>query len=397
MIHREVTEHLQFLAAHRPVTCVLGPRQAGKTTLAKHCFPTYKYFVCDDKKTLAIINADAAAFLRAQLAVEPGIIIDEFQLCPDILPAIKVYVDEMKSKGRIIITGSQNYLMMANITQSLAGRVALFDLLSLSINELKQACLLPQNIDELMFNGGYPEVYVNAAATKSELYDDYIKTYLERDVRALKNVPDLSLFHRFIQVCANRIGQLLNLNTLAADAKIDVKTAQQWLSLLEACYVVVLLQPHYNNFNKTLTKSPKLYFYDTGLAAELLKISTVQGLGQHSMRGSLFENFVISECIKWHATKKRRPYLYFWRDEQGHEIDLIIEHAEKLIPVEIKSANAARNTMTDELVFWHNLTGHPLEESYVVYTGPEDASPKGPSFVPWETIPEWLTKLLQLK
>ncbi len=394
MIHRDSMELIQSIAPTMPVLCILGPRQAGKTTLARSCFPHYAQFLCDNEETIAEINANPAAFLRTQLALAPGIIIDEFQLCPRILPAIKNYVDEAKSHGTIILSGSQNYLMMACISESLAGRVALIDLLPLSINELKQAALLPQNIDDLLFTGSYPRLYVKPIPAKTTVYEGYIRTYLERDVRILLNVPDLAQFHKFIQLCAGRIGQLLNLSSLAADAGVSVKTAQQWISLLETSYVIHLLRPHHANFNKQLTKNPKLYFHDTGLATQLLNIASAGTLSRHSLRGSLFENFVINECIKWYYAKGQRPPIYFWRDAAGNEIDLIIDHAEKLIPVEIKSADIARNNMTDGLIFWHNLTGHPITNSYVIYTGTANNNLTGPQFVPWENIPSFLSKLI---
>ena len=396
MIHRDITEYIKLNAPHLPVLCILGPRQAGKTTLARSCFPDYKYFSCDKENDVAKIEAEPADFLEQQLSKYPGIIIDEFQYCPRILPAIKNYVDETGYNGRIVLTGSQNYLMMASITESLAGRVMLIDLLPLSINELQQAHVIPDNINKLIFRGGYPRLYANTKLSKSITYKTYIRTYLERDIQTLQNAPNLSLFHKFLELCAGRIGQLLNLTSLAADAKIDLKTAQQWISLLENTYVIFLLRPHHRNFNKQLTDHPKLYFYDSGLAAQLLNIASSSTLTRHTMRGALFENFVISECFKWYYTQDLSTHIYFWRDKEGHEIDLLIDHAEKLIPIEIKSANTARNTMTDELVFWHNLTGHPLEDSYVIYAGPTEKSPKGPQFIPWENIPVWLTKLLEI-
>ena len=394
MIHRASTSLINFIAPHMPVLCMLGPRQAGKTTLSRCCFPTYYYVPCDEKEIEEAINAGPAAFLRSLLAIHPGVVIDEFQRCPRILDSIRVYVDETGENGRIVLTGSQNYLMMAAVTQSLAGRVILIDLLPLSIDELSQAQLLPDTANKFIFKGGYPRLYINPVLTNDFVYTDYMKTYLERDIRTLKNVPDLGVFHAFIKLCAGRVGQQLNINTLAADAKISVSTAQQWITLLEACYIICLLRPHYKNFNKTVTKSPKLYFVDTGLATYLLDIHSVEELEKHSMRGALFENMVITECFKWHAAIKRTPSMYFWRDEQGNEIDLIISHQEQLIPVEIKSASAPRGTMIEGLKFWQELTGHPLEKSFVIYAGESIESADSSSFVLWQEIPQFLSKLL---
>lgn len=397
MINRDSAAYITFIAPKMPVLCILGPRQSGKTTLARHSFPHYLYFSCEDRGTAAIIEQDPAAFLNNHLSAAPGIIIDEFQRCPDILSAIQVYVDETNRKGSIILTGSQNYLMMAGISQSLAGRIVLITLLPLSINELQQAHQLPQNINDLIFRGGYPRLYADASLPSNEVYEGYINTYLERDIRTLQQVQNLSLFHTFIQLCANRIGQLLNFSSLANESGISVNTAKQWISLLETSYLVYLLQPHHANFNKRLTKSPKLYFYDTGIASQLLNIASPHALFQHSMRGALFENLVVSECIKWYRSHNLRPHLYFWRDHTGHEIDLIIDHAEKLFPLEIKSAGIARNTMTDGLAFWHKLTGHPLEESYVIYTGMESHRSTGSQFVPWQQLHELLNRIHQVE
>ncbi len=396
MIHRASTALITFIAPHMPVLCMLGPRQAGKTTLARHCFPTYYYVPCDEKGVREAIDAGPADFLRTLLAIHPGIVIDEFQRCPEILNSIRVYVDETGENGRIVLTGSQNYLMMETVTQSLAGRVVLVDLLPLSISELSQAKLLPDSASKFIFKGGYPRLYINPVLSCDFVYADYIKTYLERDVRTLKNVPDLAAFHTFIKLCAGRVGQQLNINTLAADAKITVNTAQQWLSLLEACYIIYLLRPHHKNFNKTLTKSPKLYFVDTGLVTYLLDIHSVEDLEKHSMRGALFENMVITECFKWHYAIKRTPSLYFWRDEGGNEIDLIISHAEQLIPVEIKSASNPRATMIEGLQFWQELTGHPLEKSFVIYAGESIESAHSSSYFSWQDIPRFLETVLDV-
>ncbi len=376
-----------------PVVCIRGPRQAGKTTLGRFCFPTFNYFSCDDDATLKAMEQDPRSFLRNALASSPGIIIDEFQRCPKILSAIKVYADETGRLGSIILTDSQNYLMMANVTQSLAGMVVLIDLLPLSINELTQAKLLPDNVYELIVNGSYPRLYNTPTVPKSSLYEDYINTYIQRDVQTLETVADLAQFYKFIQLCAGRIGQLLNLNSLANDADITVKQANQWLSLLATSYVLYLLPSHHVNFNKRLVKQPKLYFYDTGIAGQLLRINTPSELLDHPIRGALFKNFVINEVSKWFHANKKQPPLYFWCDESGREIDLIIDQAGTLIPVEIKSADTAKSTMTEGLAFWHQLSGHPFEQSYVIYTGADIASPDKPPFISWKNIPSLLTSL----
>ncbi len=387
MIHRDSIKDILETAPHVRVLCIRGPRQAGKTTVAELCFPTYRHVGCDRVAQKKAINEDPSAFLRNILATYPGIVLDEFQQVPDILSEIRAYVDETGERGRIILTGSQNYLMMASVTQSLAGRVILIDMLPLSINELQQANVLPNNVYDLMIRGGYPELYQDQKLSTTRFYKGYINTYMERDLQTLTNVPDLAKFHRFLQFCAGRIGQLLNVSTLAADAGVTVALANQWLSLLVTSYLIYLVSPHVTNFNKQLVKQPKLYFYDTGIACELLNIGTASKLAKHTMRGALFENFVITESFKWCHTHGKNPALYFWRDEQGHEIDLVVDLGGPLVPIEIKSADVVRQNMTDVLSFWHELTGHPLEQSYVIYTGEDEKHTVGPQFLSWKSIP----------
>ena len=393
MIHRDNIEFILENAPKMPVLCIRGPRQAGKTTLAKLCFPDYQYVGCDRVATKEAIEDDPSTFLRSILATAPGIILDEFQHTPNILNEIRAYVDETGSQGRIVLTGSQNYLMMESVTQSLAGRVILIDLLPLSIHELQVAEQLPDKVYDLMFRGSYPRLYANQTLSPVLVYEDYINTYIERDIQTLKNVPDTSLFHKFLGFCANRTGQLLNVSALASEAQISVALANQWLSLLQTSYMIYFLTSHHVKFNKQLTRHPKLYFCDTGIVCKLLEIESAELLSQHAVRGALFENLVVNECTKWYRAHKRRPPLYFWRDQDGREMDLLIDRAGTLIPIEIKSADAARNTMIEGLSFWHEKTGNPLENSYVVYTG-EDQSPAGlPQFVSWKNIPTLLDKL----
>ncbi|MBM3893600.1 ATP-binding protein [Candidatus Dependentiae bacterium] len=395
MIHRDVTARIKQMIPSWPVVCIMGPRQAGKTTFARDCFPAYTYYLCDFKELRLQIEKDPHQFLATAFASAPGIIIDEFQRCPDLLDAIKIYVDETKSQGQIVLTGSQNYLMMSNITQSLAGRVMLVDFLPLAINELQQAQLLPQNIYDLIYKGSFPRIYSDPTATVYLTYENYIRTYIERDVQTLPNPPDLYQFDKFLRLCAGRIGQQLNMQALAADAGIDFKTANQWVSLLISCYVVYLLPPHFANFNKTVTKHAKLYFSDTGIACWLLNIKSPEDLAQHPMRGALFENFVITECKKWHyARTSSSRDMYFSRDNQGNEVDLIFDQGmTKMTPVEIKAAGEAKRSMTEGLAVWRELAGDVAKESFVIYTGTEMQSIADVQFFPWQHIPDLLSKL----
>ena len=386
MIKRDIAEHVQRFTTKMPVLCILGPRQSGKTTLAKELFSHYAYFSLENKQVLATAMADPALFLKECLQGRPGVVFDEFQNCPDLLSAIQIYVDESKLLGTIILTGSQNYLMMESISQSLAGRVALFTLLPLSINELQQAQLLASDVTELIFNGSYPRLY-QADITPNELYPDYINTYLERDIRTLKTVQDLLLFKTFVSLCAGRIGQILSVASLANDCGISVATANAWLSLLEASYLIFFLRPHHVNFSKRLIKSPKLYFHDTGIACNLLGIQSAADLVNHHARGHLFENFVISECNKMYYNARQQPRLYFWRDHTGNEIDLVIDRAGTLIPLEIKSSSLPSESMAKGLLFWHKISEQPLNTTYLLYAGDQSyALPGGVNLVSWRTL-----------
>ncbi len=373
MIKRDMAAFVQQFVTKMPVLCILGPRQSGKTTMAQELFPHYAYVSLENRNELARAIADPMLFLKESLQGKLGVVFDEFQHSPGLLSAIQLYVDATQALGTIVLTGSQNYLMMERITQSLAGRVALFTLLPLSVHELQQASLLPVDVTTLIFKGSYPRLY-KFNLTADELYPDYINTYLERDVRTLLTVKDLQLFKTFVGLCAGRIGQVLSVASLANDCGISVITANSWLSLLEASYLIFFLRPHHVNFNKRLIKSPKLYFNDTGIACNLLGIKSAESLITHHARGHLFENFVISECNKIYYNARQQPRIYFWRDHTGNEVDLVIDREGMLTPIEIKSAGQPSVQMAKGLHFWHKISEQPLEETYLLYAGEQSYS-----------------------
>lgn len=320
-----------------PVVAVLGPRQSGKTTLAQHTFKKHIYLNLEDMDLLHEAKTDPKGMLR-KYENEHGLIIDEFQYAPDLLSYIKVIVDEKKRPGYFVLTGSQNFLMNEAITQSLAGRVGILTLLPYSLHEMATNGLNKNSLPEqIMFRGGYPNVYNKFDPL--EIYPSYIRTYLERDVRQLTNVVDLYTFQKFLKLCASRIGQLLNYTDLADNCGISVPTVHKWLSILEASYIIFLLRPHWNNFNKRITKTPKIYFYDTGIACSLLEIESEKSLAMSSMYGSLFECLIIADLYKQYFNQGRLGSLYFWRDKNGDiEIDCLISKDGLFIPLEIKSA-----------------------------------------------------------
>jgi predicted AAA+ superfamily ATPase len=323
-----------------------------------------------------------------------GIIIDEFQHVPDILSYIQLDVDAKKRPGYFILTGSQNFLMNQAITQTLAGRVGILTLPPLSLHEMKQNNLLNnKELDEIIFNGGYPKLY-SENLTPAHIYPSYVQTYIERNVRQLTNIGDLKSFQKFIQLCAGRIGQLLNLSEIAGVCGISVSTTQRWISILEASYILFFLQPYFKNFNKRLTKSPKIYFYDTGLACSLLGIDTSKILTLHTMRGNIFENFIIADIAKQYFNIGKRPPIYFWRDLNGRiEIDCIIEEALKLYPIEIKSGETIAKDYFNGLQEWNNISNTEPNNNYLIYGGNLKQERSVGNIIGWKNIGDFVEKI----
>ena len=345
-----------------PILSIFGPRQSGKTTLAKQSFPGYPYVSFEEIDIQADFNQDPRQFLAKY--AESGAIFDEAQHVPALFSYLQGVVDASDATGRFILTSSQNFLLNQNIGQSLAGRVGFITLLPLSIPELdtKKTSL------ERVFLGGYPRLH-KASMSPNEFYPSYISSYIERDVRQLKNIVNLSLFQTFMQLCAGRAGQLLNLNSLAEDCGISQTTAQDWISILEASFIVFLLKPYHNNFNKRLTKMPKLYFYDTGVAASLLGINSAEQLQVHFAKGSLFENFGITEVLKARLNRGLRPQIYFWRDSLGREIDLIDEWGGTQHLFEFKSSFTFNTSDAKNLEYFQILM--PNAHKFLVYGAPQ--------------------------
>ncbi|MDE3047957.1 MAG: ATP-binding protein, partial [Verrucomicrobiota bacterium] len=355
------------LSRQFPVLGLLGPRQSGKTTLAKALFPHYKYVNLEELDTREFASNDPRRFLKT-LEGSPGVILDEIQRVPDLLSYIQAHVDEWQKPGFFVLTGSENILLNHHISQTLAGRIALTTLLPLSLEELHTAHLTPKELDEMLFRGFYPSLYAKHIETRDWI-QSYIQTYIERDVRNLKQITDLSVFQKFLQLCAGRIGQLLDLTSIGNDCGITAHTVRSWLSILEATYVIFLLHPHHKNFSKRLIKTPKLYFYDSAIACHLLSIQSPQDLAAHYLRGGLFESMILSDLMKQRFNAGHVPNLYFWRDKSGHEVDCMIEQGTQLIPIEIKSGETLSADFFANLVKWNHLSGNPPSHSYVIYGG----------------------------
>ncbi|OPY04893.1 MAG: hypothetical protein A4E66_02524 [Syntrophus sp. PtaB.Bin001] len=332
MINRTIEPILRDLADSYPVVTITGPRQSGKTTLCRKVFPDMPYVNLESPDQRQFALEDPKGFLSPY---SKGVILDEIQRTPELLSYIQVLVDERKHPGQFILTGSQQFEVMSTISQSLAGRTALLKLLPLSIIEL-QGKYGRMPIDRLLLNGFYPRIY-DQGLNPTQALGDYIVTYVERDIRQLAAIKDLSLFERFLKLCAGRVGQVLNLQSLGNDAGVSHTTVRSWLSLLEAGYVIFLLPPWFRNISKRLIRSPKLYFYDVGLACYLLGLQKENHVSRDPLRGNLFENLVVIEALKFRFNKGLQSNLSFYRDTGGHEVDLIIEVGPDIFPLEIKA------------------------------------------------------------
>ena len=353
MIPRNAAETLVRLSKGFPILALTGPRQAGKTTLAKLVFSDKPYVSLENPDEREFAHKDPKRFLAR---FPQGAVLDEVQRCPQLLSWLQGWVDERGAMGDFVLTGSAQFDLLAGITQSLAGRVGRVELLPLGVAELSAAGQLPESTSHMLFKGGYPALY-DRQVSPQDWFGNYIATYVERDVRQLVAVRDLGQFQTFVKMCAARTGQLLNLASLGADCGISAVTARQWLSVLETSYIVTLLRPHHRNFGKRLVKTPKLYFLDAGLAAWLLGIRTPDTLETHAARGALFETWVVSELYKQRLNAGQPLDLYFWRDSTGYEVDLLIQTAAGLKPIEIKSGSTYAPDWTDGLKKWQALAG----------------------------------------
>ncbi len=390
MIKRNISQKIIKSAKEYPVILITGPRQSGKTTLVKNIFPPKNYFNLEDLETRDFALRDPKGFLNQ---VSGQMIIDEVQRAPDLLSQIQVIVDERKKPGQFVLTGSQNLLLLERVSQSLAGRVAIFYLLPFSLAELSREKAAFKDLDKLMFKGFYPRLY-DKRINIEEYYTNYIQTYIERDVRLLKNIVDLSAFKRFLSLVAGRCGQILNFTSLAQDCGISQATAKEWLSVLEASFIVFLLPPHYRNFNKRVVKMPKIYFYDTGLVCSLLNISSPEQLSKHYLRGSIFESFIISEFIKHKYNRGQRANIYYWRNKTGQEIDLLFEEGSRLIPMEIKSGQTVTADYFKGLKYYQKLSGLDPKDFYLIYAGEQKQKRAEANVLPWFDLPREINKII---
>ena len=341
----QAQEELRLLAGQFRAVAVVGPRQSGKTTLVRMTFPDKEYVSLENPDTRNFALEDPRGFLAG---FSDGAILDENAIC-----------------GRFILTGSNNFLLQENISQSLAGRVGYLFLLPLSLGELPNSDL---PVNDLLYKGFYPALHNDETeAETSRYFANYIRTYVERDVRLIRNITNLTSFECFLRLCAGRIGQLLNMSNLAVETGVDNKTIAAWLSVLEASFIVFRLQPYHKNFNKRIVKIPKLYFYDTGLASALLGIENANQLKLHPLRGALFENMIVVDFLKNRYNQGKLSNLYFWRDSLGREVDLLLENQDGLVPIEIKSGQTITNDYFGSLTEWLKISGE--EKGWIIYAG----------------------------
>ena len=363
MIQRQALALIRKYSKQFRALAVVGPRQSGKTTLVKQAFPNKPYISLENPDERLWAQKDPRGFLNR---FKTGAILDEAQRSPDLFNYLQQIIDESNKDGQFILTGSNNFMLQESISQSLAGRIGYIDLLPLNYNEILEFKKKNYETEDLIFRGCYPEIY-DKKRLPEIWYPSYIRTYVERDVKQLRNIDNTLLFNRFLQLCAGRTGQLFSAAAISNECGIDVRTVNAWIGILQSSYIIFLLPPHHNNFNKRVVKSPKLYFYDTGVACSLLGLKSKEEISVSHFKGALFENYVITEIMKSNLNTGTNAKLYFWRDNNGTEIDLIIDNNGKLLPIEIKSSQTYNEEFQRSLLKWNNYSGN--KGGVLLYSG----------------------------
>ena len=382
---RKLEDKLLTVSGQYPVVAVTGPRQSGKSTLIQKVFPNKAYLNLEATRTLDFALSDPVAFLKQH---PEGAIIDEIQKAPNLLSDIQVIVDKEKINGMFILSGSENLLLSESISQSLAGRIQILKLLPLSIEELPDFEYKLNSLDDLLYRGFYPRIY-DENLNPTDVYGAYVETYLERDVRNILNIKDLNLFRRFLELAAGRTGQLLNKDNLANDTGVSPSTIEEWFSILEATFVCFRLQPWFSNIRKRLIKTPKLYFYDTGLVSYLLGIETPEQLKSHPLKGALLETMQITEVIKYLYNRNLRKKFYFFRDSHGNEVDLLIQNANAYLPLEIKTSQTFNSRFLKGINCFRKI--HPeILHPGIILGGDESQKRTDFSILPWFEVASWL-------
>lgn len=383
LVYRQVKDSIKQLIEKYPIIALTGPRQSGKTTLLKSMFSDYRYVSLENPDMRDFAKTDPQSFLKQY---DKYVIFDEIQRVPHLFSYIQSIVDDSGIMGQFIFSGSQNFHLMQNITQSLAGRVAIFRLFPFDFQELKSAGLLQNDYSEHLLKGFYPAIY-DRNIDAVDFYPNYIETYIQRDVSELLAIQDMSMFRKFLALCATRAGQILNMSSLAKECGISSPTVKSWLSALENSYVLFLLQPYYKNFSKRVTKSPKLYFYDTGLLCNLLRISDISQVNNQAIKGALFENMVVSEYVKQKYHKnERQTDLWFWRDLAGNEVDLLIEKPQLTEIVEVKATQTVMPDLFKGLNYYAALETEEKLTKTLVYGGNQHQERSVAQVLPWNEV-----------
>jgi predicted AAA+ superfamily ATPase len=383
MITRTIAKELKILRREYPVIAITGPRQSGKTTLAKAIFPRKPYISFEDPLVRSRFSADPHGFMKSIAA--DGAVMDEVQHVPDLFSYLQGEVDSDPRTGRFILTGSQQFGMIERITQSLAGRIGLLELLPFDLAEIKKIDQKEHSWDQQLLLGGYPAIY-DRHIRPQRWYADYLATYIQRDVRQISQIHNLDTFTLFLKLCAGHVGQLVNTNKWAAACSVDHKTIKHWLSILQASYVVRLLPPYHTNFKKRLVKTSKLYFYDTGLACRLLDLNNDKHIAQHPLRGALVENWVFSELVKGFLNRGCKDNLFFWRTYGGEEIDFVADTGKDTMLIEVKSGVSLRPEWTKPMHAWAQRAEAKSARPYVVYGGEDRSIIQGCTFLGWRDI-----------
>ena len=388
-IERTINPQLKRLSKQYPVITITGPRQSGKTTLCRQTFPKKQYLTMENINTRQAAQSDPERFIRQ---LENGAIIDEIQRTPELLSAIQTYVDEKNKEGLFILTGSHQFQLMNNISQSLAGRTAILQLLPFTYHEIYAKKRMKPSLEKLLYTGFYPRIF-DKKLNPTEALSFYTTTYIERDIRELINIKDLSKFTLFLKLCAARTGQIINFSNIGNDCGVNYHTIKSWLSILETSYIITLLRPHYENFKKRLIKTPKLYFIDTGLASLLLEIQNETQLRNHPLRGALFESFVVSELLKHRYNNVQTNNLYFFRDNIGNEVDILFDQGIEINPIEIKSSETITSDFFKGLDYYKKLSPEKAKTTYLIYGGTQTYTHKQHKIVSIPDIPTILAKL----